>query len=68
MSEQQFSRPGAVDLTGLQQSAQPSGGAGVSGAYSVSVDEQNFQQLLESSMSAPVLLAFYSASRSPESV
>ena len=68
MTEQQFSRPGAVDLTGLQQAAQTGGGAGVSGAYSVTVDEQNFQQLLESSMSAPVLLAFYSASRSPESV
>jgi putative thioredoxin len=68
MTEQQFSRPGAVDLTGLQQAAQTGGGAGVSGAYAVTVDEQNFQQLLESSMSAPVLLAFYSASRSPESV
>ena len=68
MTEQQFSRPGAVDLTGLQQAAQTGGGTGAGGAYSVTVDEQSFQQLLESSMSAPVILAFYSASRSPESV
>jgi putative thioredoxin len=40
----------------------------VSGAYTVTVDEQNFQSVLESSMSAAVLLAFYSSSRSPESV
>jgi putative thioredoxin len=32
------------------------------------VDESNFQPVLESSMNAPVLLAFYSGSRSPESV
>jgi putative thioredoxin len=68
MSEQSFSRPGAVDLSGLTPPAPASGGAGVSGAYSVSIDEQNFQEVLELSMSAPVMLAFYSASRSPESV
>jgi putative thioredoxin len=64
-----FSRPGAVDLSGLQ--AAPAGGtpgAGVSEAYTVQVDESNLQSLLESSMNAAVLLAFYSASRSPESV
>jgi putative thioredoxin len=66
-----FSRPGAVDLSGLQGSTQagPAGGpAGVSGAYTVQVDEQNFQSVLESSMNAPVLLAFLSGSRSPDSV
>jgi putative thioredoxin len=67
MSEQSFSRPGAVDLSGLQQ---PAGQAGstVGGAYAVPVDETSFQSLLESSMSAPVLLSFESAGRSPESV
>src|SRR5215213_7592718 len=67
MTQQPFSRPGAVDLSGLQAPA-GSGAAGVSGAYTVQVDESNFQAVLESSMSAAVLLAFYSSSRSPESV
>jgi putative thioredoxin len=62
-----FSRPGAVDLSGLQGGPATSGGAAVSGAYTVAVDEQNFQSVLESSMNAAVLLAFYSAGRSPES-
>lgn len=72
MTQQPFSRPGAVDLSGLQGADAParSGGgpAGVSGAYAIQIDEQNFQSVLESSMAAPVLLAFYSSSRSPESV
>ena len=69
MSQQSFSRPGAVDLSGLQQpSPAASGTPGASGAYTVDVTEQNFQELLEGSMNAPVLLAFYSSSRSPESV
>ncbi|WP_310962699.1 tetratricopeptide repeat protein [Nocardioides terrisoli] len=68
MSEQKFSRPGAVDLSGLQQPAGGGASGAVSGAYSVYVDEQNFQSVLESSMSAPVVLAFLSPSRSAESV
>lgn len=77
MTQQPFSRPGAVDLSGLQQppagggaaGGAPGGAAGgVSGAYTVQVDEKNFQSVLESSMNAAVLLAFYSGSRSPESV
>jgi putative thioredoxin len=63
-----FSRPGAVDLSGLQAAPAASGGPAVSGAYTVQVDESNFQSVLESSMNAAVLLAFYSSSRSPESV
>ena len=68
MTQQPFSRPGAVDLSGLQQPAGGGATSGVSGAYAVVVDEQNFQSVLESSMSAPVILAFLSSSRSPESV
>ena len=73
MSQQPFSRPGAVDLSGLQGSATsgPAGGAGgegASAAYALRVDEQNFQDVLEGSRNAPVLLAFESPSRSPESV
>jgi putative thioredoxin len=70
MSQQPFSRPGAVDLSGLQGSEVPgsTGGPATSAAYAVSVTEQNFQELLEASRNAPVLLAFESPSRSPESV
>jgi putative thioredoxin len=80
MSQQPFTRPGAVDLSGLkrpapgsgQPSAQtPAGGGGDVGggrsAYTVDVTEQNFQTLLESSVTAPVVLVFYSPSRVPES-
>jgi len=70
-----FSRPGAVDLSGLNRPAPTSAGnagpgapAGAAGAYAVEVDEQNFQGLLESSMTAPVVLVVYSPSRLPVSV
>ena len=73
MSEQSFSRPGAVDLSGLQGSVPPAGsgpGAGPQppAAYTAQITEQNFQEILESSRSAAVLLAFESPGRSPESV
>jgi putative thioredoxin len=79
MTQQPFSRPGAIDLSGLKQPAPgggaPGGGAsgpagptGASGAYAVDVTEANFQGLLETSMNAPVVLAFFSPSRSPQSV
>ncbi len=83
MTQQPFSRPGAVDLSGFAQSpppapsgtlggGAPTGSAGASGAgglgsYAVSVTEQNFQSLIESSMTAPVILVFYSRTRAPES-
>ncbi|GGD29470.1 tetratricopeptide repeat protein [Nocardioides daphniae] len=83
MSQQPFSRPGAYDLSALKRQAPPSapsgqpasgaatggGGGGVGGgtAYSVPADEQNFQAVLEASMTAPVLLVFFSAARMPES-
>ena len=83
MTQRPFSRPGAIDLsalkrpagapTGAAPSGTPSGaagsGAGAAGAssYAVTVTEQNFQEIIESSMSAPVLLVFFSRSRMPES-
>jgi putative thioredoxin len=67
MTQQPFSRPGAIDLSGLQGAAPAGSAAGTSGAYTVQVDESNFQTVLESSMNAAVLLAFYS-SQSPDSV
>jgi putative thioredoxin len=80
MSTTPFSRPGAIDLSALKRPAAPppgpgagsgapggpgsgSGGQGTA-AYTVLVDEQNFTELLESSMSAPVVLVVYSPSRS----
>src|SRR4051794_40035050 len=70
MSQQPFSRPGAVDLSGLQAPASAGAAAegGVGGkSYSLSINEQNFQSTLEASMTAPVLLVFYSPTRMPES-
>lgn len=77
MTQQPFSRPGAIDLSALKRPAgapapgatpPASGGAGGGGgAYSVTVDEQNFQTLLEASRQAPVLLVFFSRERLPES-
>ncbi len=81
MSQQPFSRPGAIDLSALGGPA-PAGAApgapgapgapaagpgGPAGAYVVQVSEQNFQETLESSRTAPVLLVFYSRTRMPES-
>lgn len=73
MTQQPFTRPGAIDLSGFgAPSPTPvaaSGQAPTAGgsAYAVEVDEQNFQSVLESSMVAPVLLVFYSPTRMPES-
>jgi putative thioredoxin len=76
MSQQPFSRPGAIDLSGLSRPAQGSaqgqpapGGvpAGGGTSYSLTVSEPNFQETVEASMTAPVVLVFHSSSRSPES-
>ena len=72
MTQQPFSRPGAIDLSGFKSSAaQPASGApaGAAGgtSYSLQVTEENFQATIESSMTAPVLLAFYSPTQMPQS-
>lgn len=74
MSQQPFSRPGAVDLSALKRPSGASAGAsagsagdGGTGAYSVLLDEQNIQGYLEASMNAPVVLVVYSPSRSAQS-
>jgi putative thioredoxin len=73
MTQQPFSRPGAIDLSALKQPAPgagaPSAGSpgGVAGAYSQAVTEQNFQTLVEASVTAPVVLVFFSPGRVPES-
>jgi putative thioredoxin len=78
MTQQPFSRPGAIDLSALKRPSAPAGAApgarpagtpaaGGGSAYAVTIDEQNFQATVEASMTAPVLLVFYSRSRMPES-
>jgi putative thioredoxin len=72
MTQQPFSRPGAVDLSALKRPASPAGagpgaGAAATGSYTVLLDEQNIQAQLEASMNAPVVLVVYSPSKSPES-
>jgi putative thioredoxin len=81
MTQQPFSRPGAIDLSGLKRPSptppaggvttgspgEPRGGPAAGSAYAVDVDEQNFQALLEASMTAPVVLVFYSTAQAPES-
>jgi putative thioredoxin len=77
MTQQPFTRPGAIDLSALKRPAPQAGGApagaaaGTGGAggssYALDIDEQNFQQTIEASRTAPVLLVFYSRTRVPES-
>jgi putative thioredoxin len=75
MTQQPFSRPGAVDLSGLTRPAGsggqgPAGGADAGpagGSYWLDVTQESFQATVEASLSAPVLLAFYSPTRMPES-
>ncbi|MGL5811519.1 MAG: co-chaperone YbbN [Nocardioides sp.] len=76
MTQQPFSRPGAVDLSDMSATApnaatpgdfDPAGQAGSSSPYAVVVDEQNLQGVLADSTKAPVLLVFFSAGRMPES-
>lgn len=81
MSQQPFSRPGAVDLSALKRPAgqsgaaaggappagAPAGGGAGRGVYSVQLDEQNLQSELQGAGNAPVVLVFYSQ-QSPASV
>lgn len=67
MTQQPFTRPGAVDLAGLKTSAPIAEGGAPRGAYSVDVTEANFQAVLEASMNAPVALVIVSPSRAPQS-
>lgn len=77
MTQQPFSRPGAVDLSALKRPAPPAGGPAAGGAtagpagagsYVLQVTEQTLQSLLEASVNALVLMVFYSPSRMPQSV
>jgi len=72
MTQQPFTRPGAVDLSALSRPAGsgPADGAPAAGggAYSVVLDETNIQAELESSLTAPVVLVVYSPNQAPDSV
>jgi putative thioredoxin len=85
MTQQPFSRPGAIDLSGFSRAGGDQASAGSAAgtaagaaspgsaptgrsAYAVDVTEQSFQTLLDDSVTAPVVLLFYSPSRVPESV
>src|SRR3954454_14712849 len=78
MTQQPFSRPRAIDLSGLERPASsgapgapgaPGGAGGPGGSsYAADVTEQNFPQTIEASTTAPVLLVVYSPTRMPESV
>ena len=62
-----FSRPGAVDLSALAQSAGAQSSARSAGGYVVDITEQNFQaDALEASMQHVVVLSLWSP-RSPQS-
>ncbi|MGZ8737738.1 MAG: tetratricopeptide repeat protein [Nocardioides sp.] len=77
MSQQPFSRPGAVDLSALKRPAAPtpagggatpgSGAPAPAGAYALEVAEESFNTVLEASMNALVLLVFYSPTQMPAS-
>ena len=73
MTQQPFSRPGAIDLSGLgqppapQQAAAPAGSSTSGGSYSVAITQENFQQVLQESMTAPVVMVFHSARQAPGS-
>lgn len=73
MTQQPFSRPGAIDLSGLgqppapQQAAAPAAQGESGGAYSVTITQENFQQVLQESMTAPVVMVFHSARQAPGS-
>lgn len=68
-----FSRPGAVDLSSLRSAAPaasgaaPSGAPGAPGAYSVDLDDSNFQDEVQRSMQVPVVISFWSQ-QEPQSV
>jgi putative thioredoxin len=66
-----LTRPASADAGGAGPAptgSTRSGTAAGAAAYAVDVSEQNFQTLLDASVTAPVVLVFYSPTRAPESV
>ena len=77
MTQQPFTRRGAIDLSALKRPAPPApsapgtggpaGGSPGASSYALDVTADNFQQVIEMSMTAPVLLVLYSRTQLPES-
>ncbi len=83
MTQQPFTRPGAIDLSALKRPAPPAPSAPAAGpggqpggaasgapggsSYALEVTAENFQQVIEMSMTAPVLLVLFSRTQLPES-
>lgn len=59
-ADQNFTRPGAVDLSALASAPATSTAAGGGGSFVTTVTEANFEQLAQQSMRHPVVLAFTS--------
>ena len=57
MTSDQFSRPGAVDLSHLASGSDASGGA----SYVLDIDEAQFDAVAQKSLQHPVLIEFHSA-------
>jgi len=67
MTSQPFSRPGAIDLSGLRQPGGGGGGTAGPGGYVVDVTEETFQsEVLEASMQHVVVLSLWTP-RAPAS-
>ena len=61
MTDPTFTRPGAVDLSGLQNSRQAAGGRGTRQSWVVTVDESNLETTIRRSMQYPVVLELTSS-------
>ncbi len=60
MTDPNFSRPGAVDLSSLAAGAQQASAAPHGGSYVTDVTEASFQELANDSMRYPIIVEFHS--------
>jgi putative thioredoxin len=68
MTSEQFSRPGAVDLSGLSGSGSNGGGGGAGGGFAVDIADPNeIAQIAEASLNHLVVLSLWS-NRAPSSI
>ncbi|HET7174149.1 MAG TPA: tetratricopeptide repeat protein [Nocardioidaceae bacterium] len=67
MSDASFSRPGAVDLSGLRVAPTDSGTPGASGAFAFDVTSEQVlaAEVVNRSMSVPVVVSFWSTRSAP---
>ena len=60
MTNPNFTRPGAVDLSALAAAQPTAGAAGGGGGYVTDITEAGFQELVGRSMQHPVIVEFHS--------